>query len=124
MAAGDTMVGRRLPTEVNAETGRPDVNLNMPTEPGDYTGPVVGYTGDLAAVFFLKPNAHDEGVVAHARSVQHVTSPPHTFTEEEDGTLTIAASISDLRSSYPEEWKGEKSDGWHGFLEHGVWRQV
>jgi hypothetical protein len=75
-------------------------------------------------VFFLKPNARDPDVPAHARSVRHVISPPHVFTEEPDGTLTIAASISDMRSSYPEEWTGPRSDGWHGFLEHGVWRQV
>lgn len=110
------MNGRRLPVV--------DGKLTMPELPGDYCGPIVGYTGDKPAVFFLKPNARDDGVPAHARSVQHVVSPPHVFTEEPNGTLTISASISDLRSSYPDEWTGPRSDGWHGYLERGVWRQV
>lgn len=86
--------------------------------PGDYTLPMKGYTGDLEACFFLKPNARDEGVPAFARSVQHVTFPPHTYIIEEDGTLTVSPSISDTREG------SNVSDGWHGYLECGVWRQV
>ena len=104
------MRGRRLPVV--------DGRLTLPTDPGDYCGPVVGYTGDKPAVFFLKPHARDRGTPAHGRGVQHVTSPPHIFTEEPDGPLTISASIGDTRSDNP------VSDGWHGFLERGVWRQV
>lgn len=107
------MKGRRLPVV--------DGKMTTPTEPGDYCGPVTGYTGDLPAVFFLKPNARDEGVPARARGIGHVTSPPHTFTEEEDGTLTISASISDRTA---DDKAGETSDGWHGYLERGIWRQV
>lgn len=114
MAAGDTMQGKRLP--VGEIDGRPSVT--WPTEPGEYCGPVVGWTGAQPAVFFLKPNARDENAPARARSVQHVCSPPHTFTEEPDGSLTISASISDLAAG------GSESDGWHGYLERGVWRQV
>lgn len=117
MAAGDTMQGVRIPV---AADGRP---ANMPAEPGEYVGPVIGFTADLPAVFFLKPNARDEGVPPQARSVQHVCSPPHTFVEEDDGTLTISPSLSDFRSGEPER-TGLGSDGWHGFLEHGVWREV
>jgi hypothetical protein len=43
------MKGRRIPVE---ESGHPIVE-----QPGDYCGPVYGFTGDLPAVFFLKPNA-------------------------------------------------------------------
>lgn len=93
----------------------------MPTEPGDYCGPVTGWTGDVPAVLFLKPNARDEGVPPRARSVGYVTAPPHTFIEESDGTLTIRPSISD-RTVHDKA--GETSDGWHGYLEHGIWRQV
>jgi hypothetical protein len=91
---------------------------NFPEEPGEYFGPITGYTGALPAVFFLKPNARDPGAHPRARSIQHVVSPPHVFTEEPDGTLTISASIGDTSSISSE------SDGWHGFLERGVWRQV
>lgn len=36
----------------------------------------------------------------------------HTVTEHEDGTITVSPSIFDA------------PDGWHGFLERGVWRSV
>lgn len=110
MAAGDTTQGRRLPVV----DGKPA----MPEEPGDYSGPVTGYTGDRPMVQFLKPNARDDNAPRRARSVQHVCSPPHTFTEEDDGSLTISPSLSDQTS------RGSDSDGWHGYLEHGVWREV
>ena len=38
----------------------------------------------------------------------------HTVTEHEDGTITVAPSILVT--------DGETS--WHGFLEHGIWRQA
>lgn len=90
----------------------------MPEKPGDYVGPATGFTGDKPAVLFLKPGARDPDVPHRRRSVQHIVSPPHTFTEEDDGTLTVEPSISNLTSS------GEHDDGWHGYLEHGVWREV
>ena len=94
-----------------------DGKPSLPEHPGDYSGPVTGYTGDKPMVQFLKPNARDIDAPKHARSVQHVTSPPHKFIEEPDGTLTIDPSISDFRSSDKER---KHSDGWHGYLEKGV----
>lgn len=105
MAAGDTLQGRRV--------------KGLPEEPGDYTGPRRGYTGDKPAVFFLKPNARAPDAPPAARKISHVTFPPHSYVEHEDGTLTISASIGDTRRSHPGE-----SDGWHGYLERGIWRQV
>lgn len=90
------MVGRRLPVV--------DGKLTYLERPGDYCGPVRGYTGELPAVFYMLPES--------CKCVHHVVSPPHTFTEEADGTLTIHASIL----AHP--------SGWHGYLEHGVWRKV
>ena len=85
--------------------------------PGDYCGPIYGYTGDLPAVFFLKPNARDIDAPPIARSVQHVVSPPHTFRECPDGSLEIRNSLGDMH--------GTTSDGWHGYLDEGhVWRKV
>ena len=112
---GDLTQGRRLPVGRTSDE-KQTFPVNM--EPGDYCGPVVGWTGDLPCVFFLKPNARDEGTPPGGRAVQHVCSPPHTFTEEPDGSLTISPSISDMRGG------GSTSDGWHGYLERGVWRQV
>ncbi len=101
-------IGRRLPV-VDGKA------VTFPTEPGEYVGPIMGYTGDRPAVFFLKPNAHDEGLPEDARSVQFVTSPPHTFRECDDGSLEIRNSLGDQHI-----WG---SDGWHGYLDEGhVWR--
>lgn len=92
------------------------------TQPGDYFGPTAEYTGGVPAVFFLKPNARDEGVPAHVRSVQHVCSPPHTFRECPDGSLEIRASISNRLAG---DTDGHSDDGWHGYLDEGnTWRQV
>lgn len=99
--------GRRLPV-VEGQHPTPEL-------PGDYVGPVKGYTGDLPAVFFLKPNARDPDAPKRARSIHHVTSPPHTFTEEPDGTLTIRNSLGDTAG------QNRESDGWHGYLTAGVW---
>lgn len=104
-----SLVGRRLP----AIDGR----VNHPQLPGDYCGPVTGYSGTNQTVFFLKPNARDTDAPKRARVIQYVNSPPHTFTEEADGTLTIRASISDCAG--PES----ESDGWHGWLTKGVWHK-
>lgn len=38
-----------------------------------------------------------------------------TLTEHEDGTITTSPSILD---------KKPDGDGWHGYLERGVWREV
>lgn len=93
--------------------------MTVPEQPGDYCGPTTAYTGGRPAVFFLKPNARDDDAPPALRSLQHVTSPPHTFRECEDGSLEIRASISDKRRGSTE------SDGWHGYLDCGhVWRKV
>jgi hypothetical protein len=108
MTVGQTWPGRRVQSMAAIE------------QPCDYYGPTTGYTGGIPAVFFLKPNARDSGVPPRSRSVQHVCSPPHSFVEEPDGTLTVSPSISNLTAG-----GGPGSDdGWHGYLEHGVWRQV
>jgi hypothetical protein len=104
------MIGRRVMSIAEVE------------RPGDYFGPSVGYTGSLPAVFFLKPNARDEGVPPRSCSLQHVVSPPHTFRECPDGSLEIRASISNL---VRDDHTGQSDDGWHGYLDEGhVWRQV
>ena len=118
------MQGVRIPMKEATFNGEPTGEKSKfepsrwPSAPGEYVGPVFGYTGDKPAVFFLKPNARDEGVTARARSVQHVVSPPHVFTEETDGTLTITASISDLAGA------DTVSDGWHGYLTRGEWHRA
>lgn len=89
------MKGRRLPI---ADGEDPTLILQWP---GDYCGPIVGFTGDSPAVFFLLP------IETHS-DIHHVVSPPHKFIEEPDGSLTIKASIG-------------ADPHWHGYLKQGVW---
>lgn len=106
------MVGRRLPV-------LEDGCMTVPEDPGDYCGPTTSLTGGILAVFFLKPGARDEDALPVLRSLQHVTSPPHTFRECGDGSLEVRESIADHAVGSSE------SDGWHGYLDCGhVWRQV
>lgn len=96
------------------------------TKLGDYTGPIMGYTGDKPAVFFLIPQPwlweDDDEEMKHAiafKSLAHVCQPPHTFRECDDGSLEIRASILCTR-----RWKGEEKQ-WHGYLDEGnIWRTV
>lgn len=100
------MLGKRLPIV--------DGKLNPPTNPGEYCGPVYGYTGpqNHPAIFFLLPIARDEGVPHEAKFIHHVECPPHVFTEEPDGSLTIRESIgAGPRPNYY----------WHGYLTEGRW---
>jgi hypothetical protein len=103
--------------------GRRVASVGEIEKPGDYCGPIKGYTGDLEACFFLKPNARDENAPPGARSIQHVLFPPHTYRECPDGSLEIRNSISSFISGAPRT--PEFDDGWHGYLDEGhVWRQV
>ena len=73
-------------------------------------GPIMGYTGDCPAVFFLLPIARDPGASENARRQHHVVSPPHQFRECDDGSLEIRESILE-------------KDTWHGYLDEGhEWR--
>lgn len=95
------MIGRRVATIDDIE------------RPGDYCGPITGYTGPGGeACFFLLPNARDEGAPPEQRAIHHVAFPPHTYRECADGSLEIRASIGAM------PW-------WHGYLDEGhVWRTV
>jgi hypothetical protein len=101
----------------NTTKGRRVRSFDEITQPGDYFGPVTGYTGALPAVFFLLPNARDEGASGPQRSIHHVTFPPHTYRECEDGSVEIRASILSRGRDNVEVW--------HGYLDEGhVWREV
>lgn len=102
----DVIKGRRIPVVSGLD---PFLALK---EPGDYYGPVTGFSADKPAVFYLLP--------LPGRVFAHVQSPPHTFTEEPDGTLTIRASILTLGYS---DALG-KDFSWHGYLTKGVWQTL
>jgi len=44
---------------------------------------------------------------------------PHHITEHEDGTITASPSVL-----WGPDFSSEPSMAWHGYLEHGVWREV
>jgi hypothetical protein len=87
---------------------------------GDYTGPdtVVYPDGERKRVLFLLPihNGKDWGDHPDEGSGIHgVTEPPWVFTEQDDGSLEIRASIG----------CGPQPYYWHGYLDAGnVWRQL
>jgi hypothetical protein len=103
------MVGRRVKSMAEIE------------RPGDYFGPTMDYTNDRPAVFFLLPNARDEGARGSQRSVHHVCSPPHVFRECSDGSLEIRESILTTHNNADPT----RSWSWHGYLDEGHnWREV
>lgn len=108
MAAGDRKAARRIAVP---ESG--DINEVMwDFEPGDYCGPIRGYTGDRVSVFFMLPN--EGNLPREHRGIAHVVSPPHDFRECHDGSLEIRESI--LCSG---------TVAWHGYLDEGnIWREV
>ena len=93
------MNGRRIKVESGAD---PYLKLERA---GDYYGPTTEFTNGIPAVFFLLP-------IEGGRHLAHIQSPPHTITEEADGSLTIRASILS---------KGHEFGEWHGYLTAGVW---
>ena len=103
------MIGRRVQT------------VEEVSQPGDYCGPVKGYTGDKPAVFFRLPIKNATGSRA---ALRHVASPPHQFRECLDGSLEIRESIGAIGWAHEPEFK-EGQYVWHGYLDEGhVWREV
>ena len=89
--------------------------------PGDYCGPLSGYTGDREACFFLLPVASGDNPLYRdrpANGMHHVCFPPHTYRECADGSLEIRASIGAHGPA------GHEGYVWHGYLDEGhVWRE-
>lgn len=96
--SGEITQGRRVADAVWGETGG---GWDVKGEPGDYMK-VVGAT-------FGQVTGQDVWyVVDPAGKIGTVIS--HTVVEHEDGTITVSPSIFDA------------PNGWHGWLERGVWR--
>lgn len=79
--------------------GRRRDNNTLALEHGDYAW------GERHEVWFCCPPRGAVGSLAD-----------HTVTEHEDGTITVSPSI--LMPSTTEH------GNWHGYLEHGIWREV
>jgi hypothetical protein len=120
----ENLRGRRLPDAVFGEPG-PGWDAWKDSQPGDY----------------MKVD-HDGKPWWYIRDpwgrVGRLTT--HTIQEHEDGTITVAPSIYDkdggsltqeeivqLRERYPDIptiAPGLGNDGWHGWLERGIWRSA
>ena len=59
--------------------------------------------------WFIRPPGHHAGGIPH-----------HEVVEHEDKTITVSPSILLISTDEQEDDRDE----WHGFLEHGVWREV
>lgn len=99
MTAGDTMQGRRLP---DLTWGAGTDAWDSARQPGDYARIVKD--GEPYAWYVMTPNGH-QGTLRN-----------HTVIEHDDGTVTASPSIVVSLVGTDE--------GWHGYLEGGVWREV
>lgn len=95
MARGDLTEGRRLPDAVFGKPGVGWDSWRREMKPGDYMK--VDYDGTVN-LWICDPLGHMGRVASH------------TITEHDDWTITVSPSIL--------------GGGWHGHLEHGVWRKV
>lgn len=71
--------------------------------PGTYW---VVQRGELRELWFIDPTGH----------IGRVGAGHHTFTEHEDGTVTVNPSIVATVADHGHDW--------HGWLERGVWRDA
>lgn len=99
MASGDTMQGRRLP---DITWGAGTDAWDAERRPGDYARIVKDDT--TWGWYVVTPNGH---VGTLRRN--------HTVVVEQDGTITVSPSI--LLSLIG------TGEGWHGWLERGIWRE-
>jgi len=101
------MTGRRIEN--------PDNYTNAPAvQPGDYWKDRAGHWHVAAPV---PPDADGFLLIADVST--------WSVTEHEDGTITVSPSIFWGSSGYPNsprEWAAAHT--WHGWLEHGVWREA
>ena len=100
------MKGRRIENPENI--------TSSPVEPGDYWKDKDGHWQVAAPV----PRDDDGFLLTADVSTWSVT-------EHEDGTITVNPSIFWGRGGYPNsppEWAAKHT--WHGWLEHGEWREA
>lgn len=112
MAAGDTMQGRRV------EMGESIWSWEL----GDYC-PVFHDDGRVKALWFKLPSGSAGRILAIGSGEGSDDDPEWTITIEDDETVTVAPSIE--QQAIPDERNPDAAiPYWHGYLEHGVWREV
>lgn len=96
MAVGAALQGRRVEGD-----GWTDLKF-----PGDY---VLIHEGGGRVLWAILP----DGSAARLPAEDHPEGKGWTITEEGAGSITVSPSIF-----------SDPPNGWHGYLEHGVWREV
>jgi len=66
---------------------------------------------------YMKDEEHNRWVFCLPNGIHGaINTKTWQITEHEDGTLTVSPSILTTVSNNPQY-------SWHGFLEHGIWRE-
>ena len=108
MTAGEVTQGVRCPDAILGEPGD-GWEAFKAAGPGAYMlvnrGRYKGNDHDTIDLWIRDPRGREGRCAAGV----------HTFTMEDDGTITVSPSIAPNDTN---------PGGWHGFLEHGVWREV
>lgn len=111
MSAGKITRGRRVYPEAKAE-------MSYFSKPGDYGRNQKGewmvrlpsWTDEVLSKWF-----EESSVNPHSFAVR---LGKHSIVEHDDGTITASPSVL-----WGDDY-GIPGGGWHGFLEHGVWREI
>lgn len=123
MAAGDTMQGRRLPDGFHYRDA----------QPGDYWKQSHGGAIDDPATFAPDARGSEWDWCIRDPDGHMGTLGSHRIEEHDDGTITATPSILDPSTYTGDELRAmgvtsiishDRANGWHGFLERGVWREV
>ena len=119
MAPGDTLQGRRIPDSEWFE--RRTANE---LQPGDYGVEFITREGEEVRDWFVRcPNGADTVLWVNEADRN---GNRHVIEEHDDGTITVHGSIMGefVRSEKISGAGPISSPGWHGWLEHGVWREA
>ena len=111
MSAGDVTPGTRLPDAVFGKPGPGwDAFENKPI--ANVAGTPSGRTCAPGSYMKVDYDGKDELYIVDPRGeIGRIST--HTITWHEDGTVTVSPSIAPYEPG-----------GWHGYLEHGIWREV
>jgi hypothetical protein len=103
MAAGDTTQGHRAP------------DGEIPTELGGYSKHAADRADDGGPAWWVHPPAVGIGVGILTK---------HRVVEHDDGSISVPECTSFASSSNSIRIARVHGSSWHGYIDHGVWREV
>lgn len=118
MAAGDTLQGHRL-LPLSAETADSSIQRVLSGAPGDYFPTYVEGEED-APIYALWCKLPSGSIARLSNRLHDAQADGWEITEDEMGRVTVAPSIlqNETQGTDP------PTPYWHGYLEHGIWREV